>query len=152
MCWCFLSLNRMERFVLLILCILCCSCRNNDRYKSIFEKEILFPSEMYFTVNIKDTVSVDYEKRYKVVAYIDSTQCFSCKMKQGMSDFVKELNALTNDSVPFMIFIHPKTLKEMKLVVERDDIIYPICIDLKDVFRRINSLSSEEQLRYFVIG
>ena len=44
-------------------------------------KEIKFPSRSVFTIQGKDTVDFDFEDAdYKVVTYIDSVGCTSCKL------------------------------------------------------------------------
>jgi len=119
------------------------SCNhNNDKY-SLFGQELLFPHDMYFTTDVKDTIDLNLFNNMKIVTYIDSAQCFGCKMKQQtLGVFLSDLASSTNGAVPYVLIVHPNSLKEIRLIVERDRISSPICIDLNDDFNKTNKITT----------
>ena len=61
------------------------SCLNKDNnivslLKEWEQKEILFPKEMYFTTMLRDTTYYNLQSEYKILAYVDSIGCTSCKL------------------------------------------------------------------------
>ena len=80
--------NRILLIILTTFLILCISCRESDteRVARLVQewqgKEVVFPERLVFTRFVKDTV--DYripESDYKVVVYVDSIGCVSCKLQ-----------------------------------------------------------------------
>lgn len=79
----------MQRlFFALCIVFVCISCRDT-RKDSAFQlvrewegKEIRFPEQSVFTVQGKDTVGFNWsDADYKVLMYVDSTGCMSCKLQ-----------------------------------------------------------------------
>ena len=79
-------------------------------------KEIKFPSRSVFTIQGKDTVDFEFlHADYKVVTYIDSVGCTSCKLQlHRWKELVAEVDSLTGESVPFLFYFHPKDAKELR--------------------------------------
>ena len=78
------------RYLCLLLCVfaLFSSCKESEKDKiaRLVEewegKEILFPALFLFTIQGKDTVVLSLaDADYKVVTYIDSVGCTSCKLQ-----------------------------------------------------------------------
>lgn len=78
------------RCLCLLLCVLALfsSCKESEKDKiaRLVEewegKEILFPARSVFTIQGKDTVNFSFvDADYKVVTYIDSVGCTSCKLQ-----------------------------------------------------------------------
>ena len=70
------------------ICRLFSSCKESEKDKiaRLVEewegKEILFPAHSFFTIQGKDTVDFSLaDADYKVVTYIDSVGCTSCKLQ-----------------------------------------------------------------------
>ncbi|MBQ8601855.1 MAG: hypothetical protein IJ413_04800 [Bacteroides sp.] len=59
-------------------------------------KEILFPDNSVFTIQGKDTVDFDYkDAEYKVVTYVYSIGCTSCKLHLGRwNTFIQEVDSI----------------------------------------------------------
>ena len=71
----------------LCVCLLAASCEESEKerlsrlVKEWEGKEILFPAHSVFTIQGKDTVDFDFkDAEYKIVTYIDSVGCTSCKL------------------------------------------------------------------------
>ena len=69
------------------------------------QKEILFPKEMYFTTMLRDTTYYNLQSEYKILAYVDSIGCTSCKLQLSQwAKFIAELNSV-DIKIPILFFI-----------------------------------------------
>lgn len=116
-------------------------------------KEIKFPSRSVFTVQGKDTVDFEFRHAdYKVVTYIDSVGCTSCKLQlPRWKELLAEVDSLMEGSVPFLFYFHPKDMKELRYLTRRDRFTYPVCFDEKDEFNRLNRFPKEMMLQTFLL-
>lgn len=146
---------------LVCLCVIpfLASCAESDKErlsKLVNEwerKEILFPTHSTFTIQGKDTVDFEFRNAdYKVVAYVDSAGCTGCKLQfLRWKELIAEVDSLTDGSVPFLFYFHPKDLKELKYLTRREGFVYPVCFDEKDDFNRLNRFPSEMMFQTFLL-
>ena len=98
---------------LLLLCAILFSACHETReehaerlVKEWQEKEIKFPENPVFTRFVNDTV--DYRipiSNYKVVSYIDSLGCISCKLQlPKWKELIAQVDSLSNGTVPFLFY------------------------------------------------
>ena len=79
----------MRKIVTLIMCVWTLASCQESREEAMLRlvnewngKEIKFPSRSVFTIQGKDTVDFEFvDADYKVVTYIDSVGCTSCKLQ-----------------------------------------------------------------------
>lgn len=116
-------------------------------------KEIIFPSHSTFTVQGKDTVDFSFANAdYKVLTYIDSVGCASCKLQlPRWKEWVHEVDSLTGGKVPFIFYFHPKDMKELRYLTRRDGFSYPVCFDEKDELNRLNRFPTEMTFQTFLL-
>ena len=116
-------------------------------------KEIKFPSHSTFTVLGKDTIDFSFvDADYKVLTYIDSMGCASCKLQlHRWKEWVHEIDSLTDGKVPFLFYFHPKDMKELRYLTRRDGFSYPVCFDEKDELNRLNQFSSDMTFQTFLL-
>ena len=116
-------------------------------------KEIKFPSRSTFTVLGKDTVDFTFDEAdYKVLTYIDSVGCASCKLQlHRWKEWVHEIDSLTDGKVPFLFYFHPKDMKELRYLTRRDGFSYPVCFDEKDELNRLNRFPSDMTFQTFLL-
>jgi hypothetical protein len=116
-------------------------------------KEIKFPSRSVFTIQGKDTVDFEFKDAdYKVVTYIDSVGCTSCKLQlHHWKQLVAEVDSLTGGSVPFLFYFHPKDMKELRYLTRRDKFTYPVCFDEQDELNRLNRFPSDMTFQTFLL-
>jgi len=146
---------------LVCLCVIpfLASCAESDKErlsKLVNEwerKEILFPTHSTFTIQGKDTVDFEFRHaEYKIVTYIDSVGCTDCKLQlPRWKKLIVEVDSLTDMNVPFLFYFHPKDMKELRYLTRRDALTYPICIDEKDDFNRLNHFPSEMMFQSFLL-
>ena len=142
----------MKRIVTLIMCVWMLASCQESREEAMLRlvnewngKEIKFPSRSVFTIQGKDTVDFEFRNAdYKVVTYIDSTGCTSCKLQlYRWKELVAEVDSLTGGSVPFLFYFHPKDMKELRYLTRRDDFTHPVCFDGQDELNRLNNFPSD---------
>lgn len=149
------------QFLILLLgaCILFFSCKENPQ-KEIAKivtgwqgKEIIFPTNLIFTRYGQDTLQYNIpESDFKILLYIDSVGCTSCKLQfHKWSEFITEINSLTDHGVPVLFFFHPKDKRELTYLLKQDAITVPICIDDKDQLNSINHFPSRDDFQCFLL-
>ena len=117
-------------------------------------KEIKFPARSVFTIQGKDTVDIEFGKAdYKVITYIDSVGCTSCKLQLPQwKKLVAEVDSLTGGSVPFLFYFHPKDRKELHYLTRRDDFTNPVCFDERDELNRLNQFPTDMTFQTFLLN
>lgn len=150
----------MRIIVALIMCVMMLASCKESREEAMLRlvgewngKEIKFPSRSVFTVQGKDTVELDFRHAdYKVVTYIDSVGCTSCKLRlPRWKEFLAEVDSLTEGSVPFLFYFYPKDIKELRYLTRRDRFTYPVCLDEMDDFNRLNQFPREMMFQTFLL-
>ena len=143
----------------LCVCLLVSSCEESEKerlsrlVKEWEGKEILFPTHSTFTIQGKDTVDFQFQDaEYKVVTYVDSIGCTSCKLQlHRWKEFLTEVDSLTNGNVSFLFYFHPKDMKELRYLTRRDAFTHPVCFDEKDEFNQLNHFPSEMMFQTFLL-
>jgi len=117
-------------------------------------KEILFPARSVFTVQGKDTVDFSLANAdYKIVTYIDSVGCTSCKLQlPRWKEFMAEVDSVVKTYVPFAFYFHPKDMKELRYITRRDDFTYPVCFDETDRFNALNRFPANMTFQTFLLN
>ena len=122
---------------LLSILFLLTSCKENKKEevaRLVQEwqgKEIVFPKNITFTQFVTDTV--DYQipqSDYKVLIYVDSTGCTSCKLQlPKWKELIAYTDSVTGNNIPFLFFFQSKDDKELRYILKRDNFNRPVCID-----------------------
>ena len=149
----------LKWFLGLCVCLLVSSCEESEKERlsrlvNEWEgKEILFPTHSTFTIQGKDTVDFLYQDaEYKVVTYIDSIGCTSCKLQlPRWKELMAEVDSLTGGRVSFLFYFHPKDLKELRFLTRREGFTYPVCFDEKDDFNCLNHFPSASMYQTFLL-
>lgn len=149
----------MRCFYLLLVLVLFSSCKESEKdkiarlVKEWEGKEILFPARSVFTIQGKDTVDFSLaDADYKVVTYVDSVGCASCKLQlPRWKQFMQEVDSTLNRPVPFAFYFHPKDMKELRYITRRDAFVYPVCFDEMDDFNQLNHFPGEMTFQTFLL-
>ncbi|MBO5191866.1 MAG: DUF1573 domain-containing protein [Bacteroides sp.] len=149
----------INRLIMLCALLFITSCGETDKdrinrlVKEWEGKEIKFPPHSIFTVLGKDTVDFSFvDADYKVLTYIDSVGCASCKLQlHRWKEWVHEVDSLTGGKVPFIFYFHPKDMKELRYLTRRDGFSYPVCFDEKDELNRLNHFPSDMTFQTFLL-
>ena len=102
-------------------------------------KEILFPTNPVFTVQDKDTIDFSMLGKYKILTYVDSIGCISCKLQLGKwKTFMEEVDSLGMNSVKFLFFLSPEKRRDLLITLKSERFTYPICIDKENRLNELN--------------
>lgn len=120
-------------FCLLIMVVII-SCKNNNSLESLFNKQLLLPKDVVFTTQGRDTISLNVDG-LKIVYYIGQHQCFSCSLKKStMGRFSSYVDSLFKKKIPILIYLNVNSISDANLLIERDQIDFPLGIDLNNSF------------------
>ena len=101
------------------------------------------------------TDTTDYQipqSEYKVLIYVDSIGCTSCKLQlHKWKELIEYTNSVTQNKVPFLFFFHPKDAKEIRYLLKRDGFDHPICIDLDDRLNKLNKFPADMTFQTFLL-
>ena len=144
----------------LFICIFCFLACQDNKKKQVEElvqewqgKEIKFPNTPIFTRYVKDTI--DYQipvSDYKVVMYVDSIGCVSCKLQLSRwKEFIAQVDSVCDKKVPFLFFFQPKDNQDLRRILRIDNFSLPVCIDTEDRFNKLNHFPSEMMFQTFLL-
>ena len=154
----------MKAFYLYILLIATTffSCYNEQKEKEnkiahlVSEwqgKQIQFPENLTFTRYLTDTTDFQIpQSEYKVLIYVDSIGCTSCKLQlHKWKELIEYTDSVTQGKVPFLFFMHPKDAKEIRYLLKRDAFDRPICIDIDDRLNKLNKFPADITFQTFLL-
>ena len=76
----------------------------------------------------------------KIVMYADSTGCTGCKLQLDMWKFyIDDVQKVSNGRVSFLFYLQPRSIKELKYLLESEEFDYPVCIE----FAKLNNLNGD---------
>lgn len=146
------------KYVIAILLLVSISCTNKkdtimETLKDWENRELFFPSAPVFTVQ-GDTVNYQIQKvaRYKILSYIDSTECLGCKMRLfEWKQFITLVDSLSSDTVQFLFFLSSKNKMDINRMLITDRFVYPVCVDEHDSINKLNNFHSDYQFQTFLL-
>jgi len=116
-------------------------------------KEIIFPKNPIFTRYVTDTT--DYkipESKYKVLIYVDSVGCTSCKLQlPKWKELIAYTDSITGGQMPYLFFFQSKDDKELRYILRRDGFDRSVCIDRNNELYRLNKFPSELMFQTFLL-
>lgn len=153
---------RQLSLCILVFTTIFCSCHNEQKKKEkqiaqlVNEwqgKQIVFPENVVFTRYLTDTI--DYQipqSDYKVLVYVDSIGCTSCKLQlPKWKELIEYTDSMTLGKVPFLFFFHPKDNKEIRYLLKRDGFNLPVCIDREDLLNKLNKFPADITFQTFLL-
>ena len=117
-------------------------------------KEIRFPEKPVFTRFLTDTTDyrIPAAADYKVVVYVDSIGCVSCKLQLGKwKEFIAQVDSTTDGNVPFLFFFQSKDNNELRYILKRDNFTLPVCVDTDNHFYNLNHFPGEMTFQTFLV-
>jgi hypothetical protein len=152
------------RQILIVLSLLIAlqSCKNSKRneveaiIKEWMGKEIQFPNDFQCNVSGKDTASVVCtgltEAEYRILLYVDSTGCSSCRLKLFQwQQLIEEADSLFEGKLSFLLFFQPKNKKELSFLFMRDRLNYPVFIDMNNTVNQLNHFPEKTEYQCFLL-
>jgi hypothetical protein len=152
--------HEMKRTTLYLLLLLFVSCEGSKTKENIARlvtewqgKEVVFPGNPIFTVYATDTVDYQIpETEYKVLIYVDSIGCTSCKLQLSRwKELIAYTDSISHRDIPFLFFFHSKDYKEIRHLLKVDVFDLPVCLDLEDELNRLNRFPSDIAFQTFLL-
>ncbi len=149
----------MKYLFLIVLCLIISSCIDMRERKLLSlvqewqNKQIQIPQQSVFTIYGTDTIHFPIEGKFRVLTYLDSIGCMSCKMNlSGWREMMKLVDSLSLDSVQFLFFFASNDKVEIIQRLKMDRFTYPVCIDKNDSFNHLNKLPSIPNFQTFLLN
>jgi len=149
--------KRILQLISIILFFFSCKETDRERITRLVNewqgKEIQFPKDMVFTKYAVDTVDWQIpESDYKVLIYIDSIGCTSCKLQLDQWErLISQVDSLTKKSVSFIFIFHPKNLKELQYILRGYNFDIPIYADIDDLLNKTNKFPANNNFQTFLL-
>ena len=142
----------MKCFYFLFVLFVFSSCQHqNDRkilelLKKWEGREILFPD-----LDVIDSVVKDVNWDYKIVTYIDSAECFSCKLNLRDWMGMKQQVDSVDKKVAFLFFLQTRRTEDLDYKMKWDTFNLPIVFDVQNLFCQLNHFPEDEKFRTFLL-
>jgi len=139
------------------------SCKDKKRWedpaKIVTEwigKEIHFPVNFSCYVSGKDTLTDlcngQFQKEFKILLYVDSTGCSSCRLKMfEWKQLMKEAENLFQGKLGFLLYFQPKDIEEMSYLFIHDRFDYPVFMDTKGEINSLNRFPKSIPYQCFLL-
>jgi hypothetical protein len=127
------------------------SCENKKTAEDILRewigKTVLFPD--IEPVYLNDTMNTDNQiKNYKILLYVDSTGCISCKLRLYIwIACIEELES----KVDFIFYFNPKNKDQFLKYLKQENLNYPVYIDTHDSLNKLNKLPVNPMFQCFLL-
>ena len=80
-----------------------------------------------------------FHKEFKILLYVDSTGCSSCRLKLfEWKQLVEEANSLFPDKLGFLLYFQPKEVKNIDFLFVKDQFIHPVMTSLNSLDGDVN--------------
>ena len=143
----------MKYLISVFICLFLLSCGNQEKkyierlLQTWSEKEVLFPANSIFTIKGKDTVDFSMSGKFKILTYVDTLGCISCKLQlDRWKVFMEEVDGMTEDSVRFIYFFSPEKRKKFLETLRFENFTYPVCIDDMNQLNALNNFPSGNEM------
>ena len=145
--------------IILLLTIFLSACQ--DKQKEIITllvkewqgKQILFPENMGFTRFASDTTNfVIPTSDYKVLVFVDSIGCTSCKLQLSRwKEFIRYTDSISQKNIPFLFFFQFDDQWEIHSLLIRENFDKPICLDRSDSLNQLNHFPKDIRFQVFLL-
>jgi hypothetical protein len=144
----------------LVLTVFACKDKTLTEVRQIVDewvgKKIRIPDNVLCTIMGKATASdaclALMDAEYKVLLYVDSSGCSSCRLKLFLWEtLMSESDSLFRGKVNFLFFFQPKSKEELSVLFRNEGFNYPVFIDIKDTVNRLNHFPEKREYQCFLL-
>jgi hypothetical protein len=118
-------------------------------------KEVRFPKGVPCVSMGKDTAHIDlYSDNYKIMLYVDSLGCTSCRLKLSTwKKIIEESDTVFNINPEFVFFFQPKKTDEKELlhIFRQNGFRHPVFIDKDNEIGKLNNFLSDPEYQCFLL-
>lgn len=148
-----------KELILLITMLLFTACKQDPKaeLKELVaywqDREIIFPEAMQFSRYAEEVVNYPFqEAQNKVLIYIDSVGCTSCKLQLSRwKELMAYTDSLTNGSLPYVFIFQSSDSKKIKGVTKLDHFDHPVYLDRNADFVKLNPLPDNSSFHTFLL-
>lgn len=117
-------------------------------------KTILLSDAISLSVYGKDTLLPDfYSTPYKILLYVDSIGCTSCKLKlYEWQHLIAESDTALTNKISFVFVFQPKSTDELINIFKRDWFDYPVYIDKNNEINQLNHFPEKPEYQCFLLN
>lgn len=132
-------------YILFLFLFLSCTQKEKNPFTDFIEewegKEIIFPNGMTFMRYAKDSVDYPVESTYKVLTYVDTTGCSSCKLRLNeWKELIKQADTIVPGKLSFVFIFQPELQDDLPALLETAGFELPIYIDKDNRFQHLNKM------------
>lgn len=162
-----LNINKVSKltfhFMIYLLVLSCASCNNSTRKADVKKivtewagKVIQFPEDVNCYVMGKDTISslcsCKFTADYKILLYVDSTGCSSCRLNlYEWVNLIEEADSLFQNKLSFLFYFQPKSVEDYSLLFIRERFNYPIFVDTVNSINQLNDFPQSVEYHCFLL-
>ena len=132
-----------------------CSCSNRDEKAIESEwigKEITIPEQLSFEVLGERIDGGILSSDYKIINYIDSEGCTSCRMKLPFwNETINEFNSMPDCDIEVLTIIHSSNINGIQYLLKQHNYLHPVAIDCDNTFFKTNKLPTKSQYHTFLL-
>lgn len=144
-------------FLMLTLFLYSCGMKKNEqKIETVLDewigRQIVYPDSLVLW-GADEGFSQDsfLNRKYKVITYVDSLGCMSCKLQlPRWKKWIKELQKEGMD-ISVLFFLSPRDEESLKILLQDYGFIYPVYIDINDVFNKKNCLPVNDMFHTFLL-
>jgi hypothetical protein len=118
-------------------------------------KQIKFPTNYQCCFLGKDTTNDIctelFNKEYRILLYIDSVGCTSCRFHLDEWKFIMQDMDSCTDKVSFLFFFYPKNKIDIQYMLKYEKMNYPVFIDEKNEINRLNHFPAPMEYQCFLL-
>lgn len=147
----------MKHFAALLLLpylLLLASCENEATRarKAWLGREIQIPETLTAKVYNRDTLCNDLlHKKYKILTYVDSTDCAECKLQlYYWYKLIQETRPYA-DSLAVVLIIHAQNPKAIQILSQQYHFNYPIFYDKGGKMNKLNHFPGKIDLQTYLL-
>lgn len=145
--------------IILLLTVSLSACQDKQKeaitllVKEWQGKQILFPENIVFTRFASDTTNfVIPTSDYKVLVFVDSIGCTSCKLQLSRwKEFIRYTDSISQKNIPFLFFFQFDDQWEIHSLLIRENFDKPICLDRSDSLNQLNHFPKDIRFQVFLL-
>lgn len=106
---------------------------------------IALPTDVEIINHSTSLQDSNYNEGLRIAVYADSSGCTGCKLQLDMWQFyIEEIKESANDNVSFLFYLQPRDKSEILYLLEREEFLYPVYLDSKNLFGKMNGVHGDE--------
>lgn len=148
-----------KELILLVTILLFTACKQDPKaeLKELVaywqDREIVFPEAMQFARYAEEVVDYPFqEAQNKVLIYIDSVGCTSCKLQLSRwKELMMYTDSLTNEAVSYVFIFQSSNIEEVASIIKTSHFDHPVYLDRNADFFKLNTLPDNSIFHTFLL-